>query len=147
MKQRYVVGIDPGEHTGVAVYDRDYKQFLAVRTMDFWTAFEFVTANYEASETLLVIENGSLNKFTNRQYTEDKSSATGERISRNVGMNNRESDLLIEGLRRQGFEVREFKPISGNGKWSPDQARRYTGYTGRTNEHVRDAMRLAFIYI
>lgn len=141
---QYIIGIDPGTHTGVAVIRGD-GSIASVRTMDFWQTYSFVTASddYTPGNTLLVIEAGGMNKPTFEKKDADPDSVkVMNKVSRNTGSANREADLLAAGFERQGYRVIRVRPVKK--KWTPEECQAITGYTGRTNAHVRDGLRLAW---
>lgn len=147
MTIRYILGIDPGAHTGLALFDATTQRWLTVREVDFWQAFEFVTREawpadgweFTKQNLLIVIEAGGLNSPT---FHTAANWAAQNKTSQRVGGANREADLLANGLTRHGWQVVRVRPTSR--KWSAADARTETGYTGRTNEHTRDAMKLAW---
>lgn len=51
---RYAIGIDPGTSTGVAVWHRTEKRFMAIKTMPIHRAMEFVACHCE-DEPLTVV--------------------------------------------------------------------------------------------
>lgn len=148
----FVVGIDPGAHTGFAVWSREAQQFQKICTMDFWDAVFAITRSETLTpdNTVVVVEIAHLAPITFRRGKAD-SFATMDRMARNVGQVIREAQLLAEGLRRFGFDVIEHKPIGKvktGGKYDADeddrQFKQLTGWTDRTSQHGRDAGRLIF---
>jgi hypothetical protein len=133
----FVIGIDPGVETGVAVWQAEIKRFIALETLDFWRTFTYLST-FPKDSTKVVVENPALNNFSYARHKQ--TGKDGLKIARNSGGNCREAELLIEGLKRDGYDVMEIKPTRR--KWTAEQLKRYTGYEGRTNQHVRDAMAL-----
>lgn len=136
------VGIDPGTSTGVATWDCSARRFIKLDTMDFWSCFVYVTVNLKGrhDKILVVAEDPGLNKPVFPRGT--SSQAVRSKIAQNVGMNKKEADLLIEGIRKCGVPVRTIRP--NKSKLNADQFKQMTGYQGRTNEHKRDAGRLVY---
>lgn len=130
----HVIGIDPGKTTGFADYDVDAGELCLVESWSFWLTFEFVLSFYDRSSTLVIVEDASLISptFHHAAHSEAAKAMTSQR----VGQVKRESQLLIEGLRRAGFFVQGVKP---RGKINATQFQRLTGWQGRTNQHSRDA--------
>lgn len=135
----HVVGIDPGTATGIADYDVVAGELCIVECWRFWIAYEFLVSFYDRSSTLVIVEDASLISptFHHKALTEAAKAKTSQR----VGQVKRESQLLIEGLRRAGFFVQGVKP---RGKMNADQFKRLTGWQGKTNSHSRDAGAMAF---
>ena len=134
-----VVGLDPGRHTGHAVYHVAEDRLASVKTLDFWQVVEDAT-HRDPRHTLYVVERPDLNRPT--FFHGQTSPRKREKISRNVGANMREATLLIEHLKSRGFVVVEVRPSQT--KWSADLFRQITGFAKRTSEHGRDAGRLCF---
>jgi hypothetical protein len=139
VNRQYTIGIDPGTHTGVAVYHRPTERIVDACTVDFSRALEFVEQNYKPDECDLIIEDASLNKPT---FRKGKSDRAQDRMARNVGMVQRESRLLIAEFRRRGYRVLAVRPTSG--KWNADVTKRVTGYAQRCSQHARDAIALCW---
>ena len=137
----WVIGIDPGTNTGVAVWDTEAKEFVRLELMDFWCTYDFVTGNYNPDDVLLVIEDARLNKATFRHKGEG---AYQDRLSRNVGNIQKECGLLIAGFERLSYDVRKIKPTPKDHKWDAATFTRYTGIKKGYNEHIRDAARLVW---
>lgn len=141
MMKRYTIGVDPGVHCGVAVFDRDADQIILARTVGFWMLFREVLPSYPPDQADVIVEDARLNKPTFTKGN-DWGGRKREKISRNVGSVQAESRLIIEGLRLLGYNVLPIKP-SGR-KWDARAVERITGYTGRTSEHARDAIRFCY---
>ena len=142
---RHFIGIDPGRKTGLAVWDAKLSTFELLDTLDFWQTVDLVTTAYPPLSTVLVIEDPGMNKptFGHGEAARRKR----EKISRNVGWNQCEAALLIEGFERLGYEVRRVRPQGKKGekrKWNAAKFRAITGYTKRTSEHSRDAGMLVY---
>lgn len=138
------IGIDPGKSTGFAIWDG--KKITRMGTTDFWGVVEVVKSCVDnGDEVEVVLEDPSQNKpvFSrdlrgSRQQVAKKM----QRIGQNVGMNKKEALLLAEYLQKEGIACRRVQPTKS--KWSAKDLKTYTGITKRTNEHVRDAIRLVY---
>lgn len=148
-KHEYLIGLDPGINTGFCLYDKISKQIVKLDTLGFWDLFdalEDVKVWIGQEHVTFYIENSALNKPTFVKGGGDTQKKM-QKISRNVGSNQRESTLLIEGIRRYGFHVIEVKPTGSRGvkrKWSEETFVKITGYKGRSSQHARDAAMLVF---
>lgn len=136
-----IVGIDPGQHTGVAIYDRVSKEWV-LRTEDFWSAYD-ILKTFSRETTLIVIE--TPRKFMYARNDKFTGPDVRNRMSSDMGGNRREAELLAARFESLGFTVNWIVPAGS--KWCAKTLKRYTGITARTNEHVRDAVRLAFLHI
>lgn len=135
----WVIGIDPGTNTGVAVWDTAAKEFVRLELMTFWSAYDLITGEYNPDDVLLVIEDARLNKVTFRKKGEG---FYQDRLSRNVGNIQKECGLLIAGFERLHYEIQTIKPTAQ--KWDAATFTRYTGIKKGHNEHIRDAARLVW---
>ncbi len=147
-KKRFVVGIDPGVKTGIAIWDRDHKEFRQISTWDFWdTVFALTRSTiYTPDSCLIVIEVAHYAPTYSHLKAEGQNKNTLSKIARNVGQVTREAQLLAEGLLRFGYEVQEVRP-QGKAKKAADDVRQFqrlTGWMERTNQHERDAARLCW---
>lgn len=142
------VGIDPGISTGLCVWDSVQKKIVYIKTMDFWEVIEYFEKLRVTCTTLpikVIIENSALNKPTFVKPGGDTNRKI-QKISRNVGSNQRESVLLIEGIRRLGFTVEEIRPTGKHGvkrKWDANYFKKLTGIS-KASQHARDAAMLVF---
>lgn len=156
----FLVGLDPGKSTGFCLYNKTRKRIVKLCTLDFWQVFdviELVFTSYNIAgeggrkeaplyhnKIEFVIENSSLNKPTFAKAGDGKE-LSRQKISRNVGMNQRESVLLIQGIRRLGYEVKEVTPSKKSaykGKITVPMFKAMTGWKGTSSQHARDAAML-----
>lgn len=140
----FSIGIDGGTHTGFAVYDNESKEFVAVKTLNFWAVYDFITKIYTPENALIVIEYLPPKQTVYaRVYSATQKGR--DRFNQNVGSVKRETSLLIERFESLGYEVRKVKPIKAK-KWTAEQFQRYTGWKEKTSQHGRDAARLIYFY-
>ncbi len=148
---RYVVGVDPGTKTGLAVFDRESRALITLQTTDFWGAYEAIRKMPVDEVSVRVEVHRYCPTFRERKRGAG-SVGTLDRMARNVGQVTREATLLVEGLRRCGYSVVEVRPqgkIKGDdGKYDAEEDRaqflRLTGWQGQTSQHARDAGRIAW---
>ena len=142
-----VIGIDPGVKTGVAVllYREDKISF--VRSTDF-AGTVALCDEYDRDKTIVVVEDGG---GISPVWHKAKTQKAQNKTSKHVGGNNRESDLVAQFVKRLGFMVFRRRPnqFKSKAKFSTAEQHiqwiaRTTGFTGKTNEHNRDA--IAMIY-
>lgn len=149
-----VIGIDPGAQTGYCELRKDSagQLVIEIRTLNLFSTVELIQERYHPDATILVIENGGLNRPTFGDKIESRPGESiqaqaarvkaFQRISRNVGSANRESKLLIDKFKSLGYYVVEVRPVKR--KLSKAEFEAETGFSlGRTNQHERDAVRLA----
>lgn len=122
------IGIDPGVHTGLAVAEDG--KLIRLETLDFWVSYHIVCG--------LIDEHGSLRVVI--EVPKTKANWHGSAAAHNVGRVCREAELLADGLELAGAQIERVHPP---GKMDAATFTRITGWTGRTNEHQRDAGMLA----
>lgn len=140
-KPHIFIGIDPGKRTGICVWDAKEKCVASLLTTGFWDAYRFI-GSFPRETTTVVIETPNAKRVLYRRKDADGEGRGRERMAANVGSNRREAELLAEGLDLAGFTVERITPTRT--KWTAYQLERLTGITERTNEHVRDAIRLVY---
>lgn len=141
-----VIGIDPGEHTGVAIVRDGGVVFCA--TLPLHRAFEVVsyqeqTARVEGQQLLVVFEDARLRKWFPRE--KDNSEYRGRLMG--AGAAKRDAKIWEEFLIDSGIRFEKCAPRPGLTKWSAEEWARVTGYHGRTSHHARDAALLVLEHI
>lgn len=139
--KRYTMGIDPGVATGVCLYDRQERKIVLAETLDFHGTIDLCRKDYPPDTVDIIIEDCRAHRSLYARY-DAKGGMKLRRIAQNVGQVKRETGLLIESLRRLGYTVVTEVPISH--KWDSETLRRITGWTKRTSQHARDAVKLAY---
>ena len=136
-----VVGIDPGLHTGLAVWDTSSRQFLDIRCSGIVDAMRYL---HELQAThqigLLVFEDARKRKWIPRErdLREMKGRAMG------AGSVRRDSAIWEEWCKSYSVPFVSPPPRPGLTKFTDAYFRGITGYDRRTNEHGRDAAMLVF---
>lgn len=138
--KKYVIGIDAGVKSGLAIYNRQTKKIIYRKTATFWLVYEFVKTFEALANMLIIVETPKKNFVYSRNAKLGIGAVT--KIAFNSGENNRESSLLVEGFEALGFEVRQVTPTAA--KWSAADLKRYTGITECSNSHERDAISLCW---
>jgi hypothetical protein len=133
-----IIGIDAGSNTGFAVYDPSEKRLTELVTTDFWGAIEKINAMRAAGEIGVVLEKPK----TKANFHKHAKTAAGKHtMGVNVGFALKEAALILEYLNRNGIPVMTLPPL---GKKDAVFFKRMTGWSGRTNSHMRDAGLLCF---
>ncbi|MEI6059403.1 MAG: hypothetical protein WCR72_01790 [Bacteroidota bacterium] len=133
-KYRYIIGIDPGTNTGLAIWDSIEKKLLSVRSCKIHAAFDFI-CNMHNDETLIRIEDARLRKWYGKN-TKGKDQGAG-------GIK-RDCSIWEDFLKDNGFNFEMVDPKHQTTKLSSEQFKKMTGWEGTTNEHGRDAGMLVF---
>lgn len=141
--KRWIIGIDCGVHTGVSFYDRKANKFSYVGEKTFYTAQVFIARSFaDRSEVKIYVERPMRLVYGRNSALTD---LVREDLISKVGGNRREAELMAMCLEGRGFDVTLVKPVH-EAKWSAEKFRQMTGSNQRTNEHSRDAARLAMYY-
>ena len=133
---RYLIAIDPGKQSGVAVWDYARQCVMNVYTFNFWQLHDFVLEQYQPDDGVILIESSESQSYL--WHAQGKNRAVTGKVGRSVGANNREASLLAERFASRGYSVGTVKPK--NTKLSAEAVKRLSGYQGRTNNHNRDAI-------
>ena len=135
------IGIDPGEHTGLAVWDTETQAFAQLTTVPLHRALLQVLTLKESGETIHVtFEDARQRQWLPRER--NLSEYRGRLMG--AGAAKRDARIWEEFLTDNAIPFTAVPPRKGATKWSPDTFARVTGYTGRTSNHARDAALLVF---
>lgn len=135
---RIWIGIDPGEHTGVAVWDTDQRAFRLLATLPLHKALNIVREF--SADARVVFEDARQRKWFPRER--NASEYRGRLMG--AGAAKRDARIWEEFLSDERIPFEAHKPEAGGTKWSADYFARITGYKGRCSEHARDAALLVF---
>ena len=140
-----LIGIDPGEHTGLAIWDVRHKNFLRIETMSLHRALNLVRYWWEESQDkefkmAVIFEDARQRKWFPRE--KNVSEYRGKLMG--AGAAKRDARIWEEFLTDYGIPFTAHKPQAGGTKWSADYFAQVTGWTGRTSEHARDAALLVY---
>lgn len=140
---KYIIGIDPGKHTGLAMYETGISKITYTDTTDFWGLIDFIDERnsiYPISDTIYIIEDPGLNKPIFYSRYGNKTTRAYTRIAQNVGMNKEEAKLIIEYMERNRIHHKVIQPVTR--KWTEKELKQYTGFNEKVSQHVRDAIKL-----
>ena len=146
-----IVGLDPGEQTGVAAYDPRARRLRFCTSMSFWKAVQWFNTALGPIEPIdglspgpvvrVVIEDARKLPIYGRHGA--VRGRRRDKLVRNIGRIDRDTQLWVEYLERRGYRVLLARP-SREQKWDAATFKRITRYQGRTNQHARDAGMLVF---
>lgn len=136
------IGIDPGENTGMAVWDSHSRKFLEVATLPLWKALEEVKRWHYACllapvkvDFLVVFEDARQRTWFKPEVS--RSEYRGKLMG--AGAAKRDSKIWEEFLEAQHIAFRARAPHAGGTKWDKEYWYQVTKWKGRTSEHARDA--------
>lgn len=134
------IGIDPGVHTGLAVWDTTRRDFLRVETCSIVEAMAHIQELPLHDNAVLITEDARQRKWIPREksLSEFKGRAMG------AGSVKRDSSIWEEFAAYWGIRLVKVPPRPGLTKWDADSFARLTGWKGRTSDHARDAALLVY---
>lgn len=129
------IGIDPGVHTGVAVWNAGWQKFMKIKTCNIIRAFKEVKDVFKISrEITIVMEDARKRKW----YTGGLEKLQG------VGSVKRDCKIWEEFCSENNLCLLLVAPCKGMTKWNGEQFKKMTGWEGITSNHSRDAALLVF---
>lgn len=136
-----VVGIDPGLHTGLAVWDTSARQFLDIRCSGIVSAMDYLSdLSRDRGIGLVVFEDARQRKWIPRE--KDLAQMKGRAMG--AGSVKRDCSIWEEWCDARNIQYIATRPKNGMTKLTDAYFRGITGYDRRTNEHGRDAAMLVF---
>lgn len=132
------IGIDTGVNTGVAVWNQAEKKLTRVETLKIHEAMKLVETHIEnhGKENVEVrFEDARLRKWFGN---------AGREQLQGAGSIRRDCTIWNDYLEDLGIEYKAVAPKNNATKLSADTFRKITGWTGKTNEHARDAVMLIY---
>ena len=132
------IGIDPGTHTGVAVWDSKEGRFLSLETMPIHIALTRVLAIAERhrDDVQVIFEDARLRTWFGKGNVSAK--------AQGAGSVKRDCSIWEDFLTDMEIPFVTTKPGNVATKVTPSWFRKMTGWEGRCSEHARDAAMLVF---
>jgi hypothetical protein len=131
-----ILGIDPGKHTGVAVFHKG--QLTELRTTDPSGVAALLD---EIQPERVVFEDSRLTRAT---WGRGVSPAALRKIARNVGQIDAWCTQLVDLCAARGIVAHGISPKGKGAKVSAVEFMKLTGFAGRSNQHQRDAAMVAW---
>ncbi len=136
-----VIGIDPGMHTGLAVWDTTSRQFLDIRCSGIVNAMDYLDdLAFNRGIGLVVFEDARQRTWIPRE--KDIRQLKGRAMG--AGSVKRDCSIWEEWCEARSIQYIASRPKTGMTKLTDAYFRGITGYDRRTNEHGRDAAMLVF---
>lgn len=140
----YCIGIDPGKHTGLAVWDTATKRLIRVETVPIHEAlarvYRYGTAIDTRDRIKVFFEDARQRKWLPKNAT--LSEYRGHLMG--AGSVKRDSVIWQDALTDWGIPFEMVPPHAGATKWTAETFAAVTGWKGRTSNHARDAALLVF---
>ncbi len=131
-----IMGIDPGTHTGIAIYRAG-----ALADLQTIEPFQLVEVIETVFPTRVVYEDSRLQSHT---WSRNLSAAAQLKVARDVGQIDAWCRLIVATCERLGIPAHSISPKAKGAKLDAGQFKALTGWSGRSNEHTRDAAALAW---
>lgn len=133
-----LIGIDPGTHTGIAVWNRDRTMLEEVDTIPIHEALLRIWSQRHANVEVYFEDARQRKWYGTRTAKEDRNKLQG------AGSVKRDSTIWEDALKDWGIPFHAVAPKYNVTKMTPEFFRALTGWKGRTSEHSRDAAMLVF---
>jgi hypothetical protein len=135
----YIIGIDTGVNTGLAVWSKSEKRFVTIETLAIHAAINFingfVSLDDKKSKTLIRVEDARQRKWFGERSTEKLQGA---------GSVKRDCKIWEDFLKDLKADFEMVAPKKGMTKMDAARFKQMTGYTGLTSSHARDAAMLVY---
>lgn len=137
----YLVGIDPGKHTGLAIWNTETQSFADLGTVPIHDALKAVFyLHRDYGPVRVYFEDARQRKWLPKDAT--SSEYRGHLMG--AGSVKRDSVIWQDALTDWGIPFEMVPPRAGATKWDAQTFARITGYKGRTSNHARDAALLVY---
>lgn len=131
------IGIDPGTHTGFAVWD-DYKQeFVTLLTLPIHKAIDKVRDLSQEHRVKVIFEDARQRRW----FGMEKGSTAK---LQGAGSVKRDCSIWEDFLTDNDIPFQAVHPMKGGTKLTTERFKLITGWRGVTSEHSRDAAMLVF---
>lgn len=131
-----IIGIDPGTHTGKATY-------IDGKLTGLQTILPHQIKAHISGAKRVIFEDSRL---ISHVYTTTKSRAAALKMARNVGEIDAWCKLIVSVCDELGIPAHGISPKGKGAKLNAESFNRMTGWTGKSNQHERDAGSVAYPY-
>lgn len=131
-----IVGIDPGINTGIARFERGALVTLA-------TCEPYRVRDFISGAKRVIFEDSRL---ISHVYTTAPSRAAALKMARNIGEIDAWCKLIVSVCDDLGIPAHGISPKTKGAKLDAAQFEAMTGWTGKSNQHERDAACVAWTY-
>lgn len=134
----FLLGIDPGANTGVAIFqDGALLELRTIHPIDIASVLE------ELRPARVVFEDSRL---ISHLFTTNQRSAVAKSMARKVGQVDMVCSMLVALCERMKIEAHGISPKAKGAKVEAERFAEITGWEGSSNEHTRDAAMVAWPY-
>ena len=133
-----IIGLDPGAHTGLAVFQNGSLVELAtIKPASIYSAL------VQWSPKRVIFEDSRLQSHG---WTTHAARAAALKMARNVGEIDAWCKLIVEHCAELNIMAHGVSPKSKGAKMDADSFRELTGWQGRTNQHECDSAMVCWPY-
>ena len=133
-----IIGIDPGQSTGIAVFSKGV--IWKLETIEPHQIAEYIKA---AKPSRVIFEDSRL---TSHNFTTVKSRPAALKIARNVGEIDAWCKLIMAACAYFGVPSHGISPKGKGAKLNAEDFSKTTGWAGKSNQHERDGAMVAYPY-
>ena len=130
------IGIDPGTHTGVAIWDGAKREFLELSTIPIHQALDKVKRIAKENNDICVVFEDARQRTW---FGKDKN--TNAKLQ-GAGSIKRDCSIWEDFCRDYEISYYAVPPMKGGTKLSESYFKTISGWKGRTSNHARDAAML-----
>jgi hypothetical protein len=132
----YIIGIDPGVNTGMAILDAENSALIHIKTVGIITAMASVINHSMVGKGVFVrFEDARLRTWFGK---------AGRGQLQGAGSIKRDCQIWEEFLTYHNIPFEAVAPKNNRTKVDAAEFKKLTGWQGKTNEHGRDAAMLVF---
>jgi hypothetical protein len=133
-----ILGIDPGQKTGLAIYlDGKLFSLETIAPVDITNFIKNSGANR------IIFEDSRLQSVV---WSRGTNAAAASKIARNVGQIDAWCSLIVAACEQEKIMCRGVSPKGKGEKMNADRFEAFTGWTESSNQHERDAAMVAWPY-
>lgn len=142
-----VIGIDPGQQTGVAIYRAGLLETLL--TLSPWEIAAFIERQHESGINRVIFEDSRQTQHIFSAHKPGKRSLSHPeqlKVARNVGQIDAWCHLIFNVCAERGITCHGISPLRKGAKLNAIDFQKLTGWSRLSNEHTRDAAMVAWPY-
>jgi len=134
----YIVGIDPGTTTGLAIYENGV--LIRLLGKPFWSVYDIIR-NADADLALVIEDARAMPRFAKNRHVHGSIEAHVA-VGRSIGVTDAHAALWESLAQHLGIPYLLRQPSGA--KWDAEDLAIRTGWAHPTNQHSRDAARIAY---
>lgn len=133
---KILVGLDPGQNTGLAIFKDGKLDGLATIS-----PIEILGWLTDLKPDRVIFEDSRL---TSHLFTSNRNVAVAKSMARKVGQVDMVCSMIVEACERLGIPAHGISPKDKGAKLNAAQFKAVTGWDGPSNQHTRDSCMVAW---